>query len=171
VTGRIRHPGSPAGSLRARLRPRVVAALVAFALGGAVLDIGTGPAEGSAGALPANAGATAERSITVRASAYNSVPDQTSGNPAIAAWGDRLRPGMRAIAVSADLLDMGLDHGSEVTIDGLPGSWVVLDRMPSRWERRIDIYMGNDVDRALEWGVQRVRIRFVPEGDAVASSR
>ena len=37
--------------------------------------------------------------ITVTASAYNSLKAQTEGNPEITAWGDTLAPGMKSIAV------------------------------------------------------------------------
>lgn len=97
----------------------------------------------------------------MKASAYNSVPDQTEGNPNIGAWGDRLVPGMRAIAVSPDLIeDYGLKRGTKVRIDGLEGEYTVLDKMPDDWEEKIDIYMGTDVQRALRWGVRKVRIRW-----------
>ena len=49
--------------------------------------------------------------IKVTATAYNSVEHQTKkGNIGLAAWGDILEPGERAIAVSRDLIKKGLDH-------------------------------------------------------------
>jgi 3D (Asp-Asp-Asp) domain-containing protein len=105
--------------------------------------------------------------MTVQASAYNSLPEQTNDQPNIAAWGDELRPGMKAIAVSRDLLREGLTRGTEVRIEGLKGCYRVLDKMHPRWTRKIDIYMGEDLDAALEWGVREVRISWVPEhGDS-----
>lgn len=103
------------------------------------------------------------RTLEVRATAYNSLPGQTRGDPAITAWGDRLEPGMKAIAVSRDLVRLGLSHGVEVEIEGLPGRWVVRDKMARRWKRKIDVYMGNDEEAALEWGVRTVEIRWWPE--------
>lgn len=106
------------------------------------------------------------RSMTleVEATAYNSLPGQTTATDAdLAAWGDRLKPGMKAIAVSRDLLDMGLKRGSTVTIDGLPGKWQVLDKMHRRWTRKIDIYMGEDVEAARNWGKRKVTIHWDPE--------
>lgn len=101
--------------------------------------------------------------LKVKASAYNSVPAQTQGDPTVAAWGDKLKPGMKVIAVSKDLLDeQGLEYGQEVRIQGLKGPFVVMDKMHSRWERKIDIYMGNDVNAALKWGVRDVRISYTP---------
>ena len=103
-----------------------------------------------------------ERSRVVVATAYNSLPGQTSGDPNLAAWGDRLVPGMKAIAVSPDLVALGLGRGTRVRIEGLPGEYVVLDRMPSRWKGRIDLYMGEDVQAAREWGRRTVRIHWSP---------
>ena len=103
-----------------------------------------------------------ERDLVVDASAYNSLPSQTEGDPNVGAWGDVLRPGMRAIAVSRDLLELGLVRGTRVRIDGLAGEYMVLDKMAKRWRRKIDIYMGNDVGAARAWGIRQVRIRWTP---------
>jgi len=106
------------------------------------------------------AGTAVERSLVVTATAYNSLPGQTSGDPTVAAWGDRLEPGMKAIAVSRDLIALGLGHGVEVEIVGLPGVYVVRDKMARRWKRKIDIYMGEDVAAARQWGRRTVTIRW-----------
>jgi len=100
------------------------------------------------------------RTLSLTATAYNSVPAQTNSEPNIAAWGDPLTPGMKVIAVSRDLLEIGLTRGAEVEIDGIPGTYRVLDKMGRRWEKRIDIYMGEDIQAAREWGVRNVRIRY-----------
>ena len=92
---------------------------------------------------PALAGAD-EYTLAVQATAYNSVPEQTNEQPWVAAWGDTLANGMKVIAVSRDLLQMGIDRGTVVTIDGMPGEYVVLDKMNKRWTRKIDVYMGDD---------------------------
>ena len=102
------------------------------------------------------------QSATVTATAYNSLRSQADHTPDIAAWGDKLEPGMKAIAVSRDLLNAGLTRGMRVKIEGLEGEYVVLDRMPSRWSKRIDIYMGEDVRAARNWGVREVEIRWTP---------
>ena len=100
-----------------------------------------------------------EDSIEVTATAYNSHPSQTDDTPDVAAWGDRLQPGMRAIAVSRDLIPLGFVRGARVRVEGFPGRrFVVLDKMHYRWRRRIDIYMGNDIQAAREWGRRRVRV-------------
>ena len=111
----------------------------------------------ASGAVPAKE----EPWLDVDVTAYNATVAQTDRNPAIAAWGDRLRPGMRAIAVSRDLLSLGLDHGTRVEIDGLAGEYVVLDKTHRRWTRRVDLFMGKDVRKALKWGKRKMRIRCV----------
>lgn len=98
--------------------------------------------------------------LKVTATAYNSLPDQTQGDPTITAWGDKLVPGMKVIAVSRDLIPMGLTHGVKVRIGGLSGSYTVMYKLHKRWMRRIDIYMGNDVKAAKEWGKREVTIRW-----------
>jgi 3D (Asp-Asp-Asp) domain-containing protein len=106
-----------------------------------------------------------EQTLTVTATAYNSLSNQTDGNPKIAAWGDQIMPGMKAIAVSQDLLLLGLERGTRVRIHGLHGDYIVLDRMSSRWERRIDIYMGTDVKAARSWGKRQVKIFWTTTGE------
>lgn len=102
------------------------------------------------------------RELVVTATAYNAVSGQTDRTPAVGAWGDELRPGMRAIAVSQDLLALGLVRGSRVRIEGLGGEYRVLDTMPRRWQRRIDIFMGQDRRSARSWGKRTVRIQWAP---------
>jgi 3D (Asp-Asp-Asp) domain-containing protein len=67
---------------------------------------------------------------------------------------------MKIIAVSRDLLEIGLTRGAEVEIEGIPGKFRVLDKMGRRWEKRIDIYMGDDIQAAREWGVRNVEIYY-----------
>jgi len=69
-----------------------------------------------------------ERVLSVMASAYNSVAAQTDRLPNQGAWGDRIEPGMKVVAVSRDLLRAGLKRGTKIRIDGLEGEWTVLDR-------------------------------------------
>ncbi len=98
--------------------------------------------------------------LKVTATAYNSLPAQTDKHPNLAAWSDRLIPGMKAIALSRDLLAMGLTRGTKVKISGLKGEYVVLDKMHRRWHRRIDIYMGNNLKAAKRWGRRTVTISW-----------
>lgn len=108
------------------------------------------------------ASCTETKTMEVTATAYNSVESQTKkGDPVTTAWGDKLKPGMKAIAVSRDLLqEEGIEHGTEVRIMGLPGKYKVLDKMNKRWNEKIDIYMGENVERAKEWGRQEVEISW-----------
>ena len=101
-----------------------------------------------------------QRFLKVTATAYNSLPGQTQGNPTITAWGDKLVPGMKVIAVSRDLIPLGLKHGVKVKIDGLPGTYTVMDKLHQRWQHRIDIYMGKDIKAAKKWGKRKVTIRW-----------
>ncbi len=111
--------------------------------------------------LAASASAdSVERALAVTATAYNSLPEQTDSDPHLAAWGDPLAPGMKVIAVSRDLIPLGLDHRTSVKIEGLPGVYLVLDKMHQRWKKRIDIYMGYDVDAARTWGKRQVEISW-----------
>ena len=95
------------------------------------------------------------------AHAYTSSVAETDPQPSVAASGRTLRPGMRAIAVSRDLLSLGLERGTRVEIDGLAGEYVVLDKTHRRWTRRVDLFMGKDVRKALKWGKRKMRIRCV----------
>ena len=100
------------------------------------------------------------KTIEVTATAYNSLAYQTNSNPNITAFGDSLKPGMKYIAVSRDLLAMGLTHNTPVAIKGLNGLYIVKDKMNRRWRNRIDIYMGEDVQAAKKWGRKRVTITY-----------
>ena len=101
-----------------------------------------------------------ERELEVTATAYNSVASQTSAQPWVAAWGDTLAPGMKVIAVSRDLLAMGLRRGTVVRIEGLEGKYVVLDKMNKRWRRKIDVYMGTNVRAARRFGRRKLTIQW-----------
>lgn len=100
------------------------------------------------------------KQIEVKATAYNSTRAQTYGDPSIAAWGDTLKPGMRSIAVSRDLIALGLKHNTPVKIEGLDSIYLVKDKMHRRKRNQIDIYMGLDIAKARQWGVQRLKIEY-----------
>jgi 3D (Asp-Asp-Asp) domain-containing protein len=104
--------------------------------------------------------------LVVTATAYNATAAQTNSQPAITAFGDTLRPGIKAIAVSRDLLDSGLVYGTSVQIEGLPGTYQVMDKMARRWRKKIDIYLGDDVQAAKNWGKQSVTIRWAGQEEA-----
>ncbi len=104
-----------------------------------------------------------QRSMVVTASAYNSHRYQTQGDPTVTAWGDKLIPGLQAIAVSRDLIREGLTHGIRVKIEGLSGEYIVMDKMNRRFRETIDIYMGNDIEEARKWGRHKVTITWFVE--------
>ena len=97
--------------------------------------------------------------LRVTATAYSSHKGQTDSTPFLAAWNNRLRPGMKIIAVSRDMLTRyGMKNGTKVRIGGLRGYYRVRDKMNKRYKKRIDIYMGLDRRRALRWGRRSVVI-------------
>ena len=102
-----------------------------------------------------------KKRLRVTATAYSSHVGQTDSTPFLAAWNNRIRPGMKIIAVSRDLLTTyGLRNGSKVRIAGLSGLYTVRDKMNKRYRKRIDIYMGVNRRRALRWGRRSVVIHF-----------
>ncbi len=102
-----------------------------------------------------------KRKLRVTATAYSSHRGQTDKTPFLAAWNNRIRPGMKIIAVSRDMLTRyGLRNGSKVRIGGLPGLYTVRDKMNKRYRKRIDIYMGTNRRRALRWGRRSVVIYY-----------
>ncbi|MEO1485805.1 MAG: hypothetical protein AAFU57_08660 [Bacteroidota bacterium] len=106
--------------------------------------------------------------LTVTASAYNSVAWQTDSiSPSVAAWGDTLKPGMKCIAVSRDLLKLGLEHNTMVKILDWPDTFLVKDKMNRKWRNRIDLYMGKDIKAAREWGKRKVQIQYAVLLDSI----
>jgi len=99
--------------------------------------------------------------LRVTATAYTSHRGQTDKTPFLAAWNNRLRPGMKIIAVSRDLLyKYGMKNGTKVKISGLKGYYRVRDKMNKRYKKRIDIYMGTNRRKALRWGRRSVVIHW-----------
>ena len=110
--------------------------------------------------------------MKVTATAYNSLPSQTSYiHPGITAWGDSLKPGMKYIAVSRDLIRKGLVYNTMVKIEGFDDIYVVKDKMHHRWRNKIDIYMGLDKEKALEWGRKRITIQYAVKKDSLSMER
>lgn len=109
--------------------------------------------------------------LRVTASAYNSVSYQTGvGNPRITAWGDTLKQGVKAIAVSRDLISRGLDHNTPVRIEGFDGIFLVKDKMHYRWKNKIDIYMGENVQKAREFGRKKLEIYIAKIQDSLSAN-
>jgi 3D (Asp-Asp-Asp) domain-containing protein len=106
--------------------------------------------------------------LQVTATAYNSLPYQTSyEHPGITAWGDSIKPGLKWIAVSRDLLNNGLSYNTMVKIDTFEGVYCVKDKMHSRWKNRIDIYMGENVKKAKKWGRRKLTIKYAVFKDSL----
>ena len=102
-----------------------------------------------------------KRKLRVTATAYSSHAKQTDSTPFLAAWNNRIRPGMKIIAVSRDMLTKyGLRNGSRVKIGGLSGYYTVRDKMNKRYRKRIDIYMGMNRRKALRWGRRSVMLYY-----------
>ena len=99
--------------------------------------------------------------IEVVATAYNSTTWQTDGDPYNTAWGDTLHPDKKSIAVSNDLIKLGLTRNTKVKIEGLEGIFIVNDKMHAKWKKRIDIYFGTDIKAARAWGRKKVRIQYL----------
>lgn len=105
--------------------------------------------------------------IMVTATAYNSLASQTSSTPNITAWGDTLVPGMKCVAVSRNLISLGITHNTQIKIEGLEGIYTVNDKMNKKWRNRIDIYMGIDVAKAKEWGRKKKKIYYRVKKDSL----
>ncbi|MDT0648192.1 hypothetical protein RM545_15975 [Zunongwangia sp. F260] len=101
--------------------------------------------------------------LSVTASAYNSLDYQGEGDANITAWGDTLKPEQKVIAVSRDLIRRGLDYNTRVKIEGFKGEFLVKDKMNARWKNKIDIYMGKDSQKAREFGRKKLEIYYVVE--------
>jgi len=96
--------------------------------------------------------------LIVTSTAYTSSKRETDSTPFLAAWNNRLKPSVKSIAVSRDLLKLGLTNGTKVKISGLKGHYTVLDKMNKRWKKKIDIYMGCNLKKAKKWGKRKVTI-------------
>jgi len=100
-------------------------------------------------------------SLRVKALAYTGCTVKSKKQRAAprGAWGDPLTPDVRAVAVSPDLLEMGLDRGDVITIEGM-GEYKVLDVMHGRHDKTIDIFYGDDRCGAMAWGKRTLTITW-----------
>lgn len=104
-------------------------------------------------------GSLGTHKLRVTATAYTSHENQTDDTPFLAAWNNQLVPGEKSIAVSRDLLSRyGMRNKTKVRISGLKGYYEVRDKMNKRYKKRIDIYMGLNLKKALKWGRRSVVI-------------
>lgn len=100
-----------------------------------------------------------KKSVRVKALAYTGCSVKSKRTPR-GAWGDALSRDVKAVAVSTDLLDMGLDRGDVISIEGLPGKFKVLDVMHGRHDKTIDIFYGDDRCGATQWGKRTLNITW-----------
>ncbi|WP_198944460.1 RlpA-like double-psi beta-barrel domain-containing protein [Robiginitalea sediminis] len=98
--------------------------------------------------------------LEVTATAYNASEAQTDGDPLLAAWGDTLSEQTPSIAISRDLLELGLERDTRVRIRGWRDTFLVRDKMNRRFHRHIDIFMGTDVKAARKWGRRKRKIWY-----------
>lgn len=98
--------------------------------------------------------------LEVTATAYNALEYQTSENPHITARGDTLIPGMKSIAVSSGLFAKGLIYGTLVRIDTFADTFHINDKMHPSSTNRIDIYFGENIIKAKQWGRKKVIIEY-----------
>lgn len=117
--------------------------------------------------------------LRLKSTAYNSLPEQTYGNPFITATGARTAFGI--IAVSRDLLGADLPYGSLVRIRDLgnyhngrgagrfqdvldaQGLFIVEDTMHARKRQQIDVWFPH-LSEAINWGVRQVELEVVRFG-------
>ena len=95
------------------------------------------------------------KTIEVIATAYNSLAYQTNSNPSIGAFGDSLVPGMRCIAVSRDLLKMGIKHNTPVKIEGLDSIYLVKDKNECALEKTYRCIHGHRCKSSKELGQEK----------------
>lgn len=73
-------------------------------------------------------------------------------------WGDELKPGIKALAVSPDLVARGLSRGTRVRIEGMPSSYRVRDQLADGTRERVEIFMGTDAASVERFGEHRMQI-------------
>lgn len=151
-----------------RAAPAVSPQAAAQARSAAVARAEASPAASAAPAIPQVVAASPIRGKTAiaRATAYNSLPNQTDSTPYITATGTRTRPGV--VALSRDLLRM-FPYGSKIMIEDLSGRYnaalrgrvfIVEDTMAARKTNSLDIWMSSRSE-AMRFGARQIRITAV----------
>jgi len=120
-----------------------------------VTKAGSDPSNGAA--LPG----TVTTTLTMRITAYASVPDETDDTPFITANGTHVRDGI----VASNLLPLG----TEIMIPSLFGTkvFVVEDRMAPKFKKSIDIWMPS-VGKAIYFGLHYADVVVIPSGPTLA---
>jgi len=124
-------------------------------------------------------GPDAVPTFTVRATGYNSLPEQTDATPHVTATGATTRFGI--LAVSRDLLGTDLPYGSLVRLRDLGtydggyspgyfqsildghGLFIIEDTMHARKTNQVDVWF-EDLSSAVHWGVRRLEVQVVRYG-------
>lgn len=92
-----------------------------------------------------------EEVIRVKVSAYSPTVEECDDDPYVTAFNKLVKTG--SIAISRDLeRELGWKLGDMVHLHGL-GTFEVWDRMPSKWNRRVDIFFF-DTSEAKAFGVR-----------------
>lgn len=117
--------------------------------------------------------------FTLRATGYNSLPEQTDDTPHITSTGTTTRFGI--VAVSRDLLEGSLPYGSLVRLRDMgtyygsyspgffqhildaQGLFIVEDTMHARKTSQLDVWF-EELSSAVHWGVRRVEVQVVRYG-------
>ncbi|AXG97852.1 hypothetical protein DVJ83_00215 [Deinococcus wulumuqiensis] len=125
-----------------------------------VMALSPASAQATSGDL-IGASRVAGRSAVLKATAYNSLPNQTDSTPHITATGTRTRPGV--IAMSRDMLKL-FPYGTRVSIQDLSGRYnfsgrvfIVEDTMHARKTNQVDIWMPT-YREAINFGTSTVRV-------------
>ncbi|MDP2641504.1 MAG: hypothetical protein Q8P39_03165 [Candidatus Yanofskybacteria bacterium] len=94
------------------------------------------------------------RTVNVFVTAYNSLPEQTNGDPFITASGERTRHGI----VAANFLPLG----TKIRLPAIYGErvFIVTDRMHPRMQGYVDIWF-EDYSEAIQFGKQRTYIEVL----------
>jgi hypothetical protein len=95
---------------------------------------------------------------TVTVAAFSIALRAPGEDPLRGRWGDELKPGIKAVAVSPDLVARGLSQGTRVRIEGLPSAYRVRDQLADGTLERVEIFMGTDAASAERFGEKRMRI-------------
>lgn len=90
-------------------------------------------------------------------SAYNSLPGQTDSTPCEGAYGNVCEPYKKGQCVVAS---NAFKKNTKIRIDKI-GDCIVLDTMNKRYPNRVDIFMGDDVNRAISFGVQKLKVSII----------
>lgn len=56
-----------------------------------------------------------------------------------------------------------------VRIDAFPDTFYVKDKMHPKWRNSIDIYMDNDIKKAMKWGRKKIKIKYAVLKDSIDS--